>query len=245
MKTLGRVFVTGDTHGGNTMGKFSKKNWPVGKELNKKDVVIVAGDFGMLWSYLRTRDEDYWLKWLDDQPFTVLFVDGNHENFDLLDNLQEKEMFGGRVGIVSHSVFHLRRGVVYRINGQKILTLGGAHSHDRIYRSWGKSMWHQEEITDKNICDALDNIGLVDNNVDAVITHCAPPNWARIAMPREDVCYYAPDPSEEKLEFFRDNSEITFNKWFFGHYHTDVQDDYGDKWQALYHKIVELKKETV
>jgi predicted phosphohydrolase len=238
----GRIFVTGDTHGYHSIGKLSKKNWPEGHELTKKDYLIVAGDFGMLWSYLRTKAEEYWLKWLDDQPWTTLFVDGNHENFNLLDKLQEKELFGDRVGIVSHSIFHLRRGICYRINGQKILTIGGAHSHDRPYRKWGETMWQQEEITDKDIRIAKSSIEDAMFEVDHVITHCAPPNWAIRAMPADRVAYYNPDPSEESLGLIRDHSGLTYGKWWFGHYHTDTEDCYENKWQALYHKKVEIFK---
>ena len=242
MPQIGRIFITGDTHSTHSIGKLSKKNFPEGQELTKKDYVIIAGDFGMLWSYLRTKEEDFWLKWLDDQPWTTLFVDGNHENFDLLDNLQEKEMFGNRVGIVSHSVFHLQRGVCYRINGQKILTVGGAHSHDRDYRKWGVTMWEQEEVTNKDISKAKQAIKDADMYVDHVITHCAPPEWAIKAMPNDRVMYYSPDHSEENLALLMDYPDFDFGKWWFGHYHTDTCDQWEDKWQALYHKKVELLK---
>ena len=241
MPQTGRIFVTGDIHGYHSIGKLSTKNWTEGKELTKKDYLIVAGDFGMLWSYLRTKSEEHWLKWLDDQPWTTLFVDGNHENFDLLENLQEKEMFGDRVGIVSHSVFHLRRGVVYRINGHKILTIGGAHSHDRAYRKWGETMWKQEEITDADVEKAKESLAKVNYQVDWVISHCAPPEWAIKAMPLSQVHYYQPDGSEERLAYLRD-SGLVFEKWFFGHYHTDLEDQWTEQWQAVYHKKIELKK---
>lgn len=238
----GRIFVTGDTHGFTSMGKLSTKNWPEGKELGKDDYLIIAGDFGLMWSYKRTKSEEHWLQWLDDQPWTTLFVDGNHENFDLLDNLQEKDMFGGTVGIVSHKVLHLKRGQVYRINGQKILAMGGAHSHDRFYRKWGESMWIQEEITDEDVQRAIKNLEAVMFDVDHVISHCAPPDWALKSMPADRVAYYQPDHSEENLARLRDHSGLVFGKWWFGHYHEEVSDPYEDRWQCVYHKKVELKK---
>jgi hypothetical protein len=223
--------------------KLSKKNWPEGQELNKKDYLIIAGDFGMIWHHMRTKEEEYWLKWLDDQPWTTLFVDGNHENFDILDNMPEKELFGNKVGIVAHSIFHLRRGIVYRISGQKILTVGGAHSHDREFRVWGDSMWLQEMITDEDIDKAVRYISSqeVMYYVDHVITHCAPPNWAISAMPADLVSKFTPDPSEENLARLRDCFGLEFGKWWFGHYHTDTKDEYGDKWQCLFWNIEELK----
>ena len=49
--------------------------------MTKNDYVIIAGDFG-IWN--DTKQERYNLDWLEDKPFTTLFVDGNHSNFDRL-----------------------------------------------------------------------------------------------------------------------------------------------------------------
>ena len=54
------------------------------------DYVVIAGDFGGLWD--GSQKDQYWLDWLNKKPFTTLFVDGNHENFDLLNTLPEKRM---------------------------------------------------------------------------------------------------------------------------------------------------------
>ena len=245
MPQEGRIFITGDTHGHNSIGKLSARNWSEGKSLTKKDYIIVSGDFGLIWNKLRSKEEEHWIKWLDDQPFTTLFIDGNHENFDVLDNLPEKELFGGIVGIVSHSVFHLRRGHLYRINAQKILTIGGAHSHDREYRTYGKSMWKREEITDEDIIRAKKALEDVDFSVDHVITHCAPSRYARGAMPMEMVHYWNPDGSENNLDWFLETSGIQFGKWWCGHYHTDFGPIVTGKFECIYNRIHELTIEEI
>ena len=120
---MNRIFVCGDLHGGaaGDLGKLTSDKFPEGKELTKDDYVIVAGDFGFIWdTNMSLKPEKYWHKWFIDKPWTTLFVDGNHENFDRIDQLKTKEMFGGKVGIVNESIFHLRRGEVYIINGLKI-----------------------------------------------------------------------------------------------------------------------------
>jgi len=239
MKKQGRIFVTGDIHG-NPIQSLSTKNFSAQKELTKNDVVIILGDFGLFWSYRRTREESYFLKWLDDRNFTTCFIDGNHENADLLDNLQEKELYGNRVGIASHSIFHLKRGIVYRINGRKILTLGGAHSHDRVYRKWGESMWTQEEITDRDIKKAEKAIQDVGFEVDYIMTHCAPIEYAKYAMPKDMMGDYMPDGSEEQLSILKNTSGVEFKKWLFGHYHTNTTDPFMGQWQCLYHNVVEI-----
>lgn len=44
--------------------------------------MIICGDFGGIWD--GSEAEQQVLDWLENRPFTTLFVDGNHENFDLL-----------------------------------------------------------------------------------------------------------------------------------------------------------------
>lgn len=38
----------------------------------------------------------WWRSWLNDRPFTTLFVDGNHENFDLLNAYPVENWHGGK-----------------------------------------------------------------------------------------------------------------------------------------------------
>ncbi|MEI3143544.1 MAG: metallophosphoesterase family protein [Oscillospiraceae bacterium] len=87
------IYITGDTHGG--FQRFGNNYFPQQKHMSREDYVIITGDFG------RPSDAGpkdwYWLDWLSGKPFTTLFVDGNHENFDLLNALPEKEWHGGRV----------------------------------------------------------------------------------------------------------------------------------------------------
>ena len=76
------IYVTGDTHGHRNFYKlleFSKMH----PNLNKNDFVIIAGDFGAVWNE-RTLKQD--LEPYEKLPFSVLFVDENHENFDLLNS---------------------------------------------------------------------------------------------------------------------------------------------------------------
>ena len=76
------IYVTGDTHANLDISKLSTKKFPQQRELTKDDYVIVAGDFGLVWD--GSGREIYWQDWLADKNFTTLFVDGNHENFDIL-----------------------------------------------------------------------------------------------------------------------------------------------------------------
>ena len=75
------IYITGDTHG--DVRRFSTKSFPEQKEMNKCDYVVVLGDFGLVWDWKgESKHEKNWLDWLEDKPFTTLFIDGNHENND-------------------------------------------------------------------------------------------------------------------------------------------------------------------
>lgn len=60
---------------------INNRNFKKGKNLTKNDYLRITGDFGFVWDGSKT--DEYWLNWLNKKPYTVLFVDGNHENFEL------------------------------------------------------------------------------------------------------------------------------------------------------------------
>ena len=120
------IFCTGDIHG--DPRRFSVDRFPEQKEMTRDDFVIILGDFGLVWS--NSKDEKYWLDWLDDKPFTTLFVDGNHENFDLLYTYPVVDYHGGKAHKIRDNVYHLMRGYVFDIDGKTFFTFGGARSHD-------------------------------------------------------------------------------------------------------------------
>ena len=92
------IFVTGDTHGADSLGlhsvdgfmpRLNTKNFPQQAGLTKDDYVVICGDFGGVWKASRKNtkepeEEKYALDWLESKPFTTLFVPGNHENYDRL-----------------------------------------------------------------------------------------------------------------------------------------------------------------
>lgn len=77
-----KIYITGDTHA--DFRRFGS-NYFDGKEC----CVIVCGDFGGIWD--GSNREKYWLDWLEKKKFTLLFVDGNHENFDMLNSFPVTE----------------------------------------------------------------------------------------------------------------------------------------------------------
>lgn len=90
------IYITGDIHG--SPERLGVHSFYEQKEMTRDDVVIICGDFGMVWEESgESASERYWLKWLEDKPFTTVFVCGNHENFDRLYQYPVKEWHGGKV----------------------------------------------------------------------------------------------------------------------------------------------------
>lgn len=113
------IFITGDTHG-DWKNRFKPECFPIGQSLNRSDYVIVCGDFG----YWHDTDiERNNLDWLESQPWTTLFVDGNHSNFDRLKKLPVAEWNGGTVHKIRPHIIHLMRGQVLLLMVKRSLHL--------------------------------------------------------------------------------------------------------------------------
>lgn len=228
------IYLTGDTHGTIEIGKLSRANLAVERvEPGEGDFVIILGDFGLVFAPDgQSAEERWWLKWLDEKPWTTLFVDGNHENFARLNELPEEEWRGGRVHRVSESVLHLMRGQVFEIDGRSFFTMGGAASHDRQFRKEGRSWWPEELPSEEELARAdaaLDGCG---RRVDYVLTHCAPTLVQGRINPT-----FLPDRLTEYLQHVRDTT--AFHRWYFGHYHVDRE--YDDGFCALYDCVVPIE----
>ena len=140
------VYLTGDTHGDIQRFKQGKLRW-----LGKKDTVVVLGDFGFVWD--GSAAERKRLDWLRKRPYTILFLDGSHENYDLLAQYPETELFGGRVQSLGGNVYHVCRGSVLELEGKTYLCFGGAESQDKDDREPGVNWWKQEMPSDEEYDD--------------------------------------------------------------------------------------------
>ena len=249
------IFITGDIHG--NPHRLNSASFTEQKEMTKDDYVIICGDFGMVWHYSETREEKYWLDWLEQKPFTTLFIDGNHENFERLYSYPVEEWHGGKVHKIRPSVMHLMRGEVFDIDDKKIFAFGGASSHDisdgildgdspylsqeiqkmrdegkYMYRIEGISWWKQELPSDEEMKNGITNLKKVDNQVDYIITHS--PSASIIAMLGKGL--YDQDVLTRYLEDIKTNT--SYRKWFAGHMH--VNRAINDKDILLYEQIVRI-----
>ena len=208
------------------ISKLNSKRFSEQKNLSKEDFVIICGDFGGIWN--NDNEEMYWRKWLEQKRFTTLFIDGNHENFSLLNEFETVDFHGGKTHKISNSIYHLMRGQIYEIDGKQIFTFGGASSHDKEYRTEDKSWWAEELPSDQELDVAISNLEANGWNVDYIITHCAPSS-VQEAIPLN----YRPDILTDFFEEIK--NKATFKKWFFGHYHMDIEID--GKFRCIFNNI--------
>ena len=64
------IYITGDTHGDFT--RFKEELFPEQANMTKDDYVMICGDFGGVWD--GSEEEQRWLDWLEERPFTTLFI---------------------------------------------------------------------------------------------------------------------------------------------------------------------------
>ena len=211
------IYITGDTHGTEDWEKLNTRNFPEQKLMDpSRDYLIVVGDFGGIWD--GANQDEYIIKTYNKRNFTTLFIDGNHENHDLLDEYPVEEWHGGKVHKISDRVIHLVRGQVFDIDGITFFTMGGAESTDKQYRKEGESWWAREMPSAEEYEEAVKNLEAHGNKVDIVLTHCAPEKTvADLKMPG----FYV--RAQNELTDFLDKIAATVNyeHWVFGHYHMD------------------------
>lgn len=224
------IWVTGDMHRSHDIGKLRSISPNDRKAMTKDDYMVICGDFGSVWD--GTFEDDVWLNFHDRQPWTTLFVDGNHENFDLLKKYPIIEKFGGLVQQIRPSVFHLMRGEIYIIDGATCFTMGGATSQDKDYRIPGISWWPEEMPSHDELLNAAAMLLACDYDVDYVFSHCAPTSIARRIK-----AWYSPDQLTEWFEKL--TSDLKYKHWYFGHYHTDL--DVDKRHTALYQLVTRIQ----
>lgn len=217
------IYLIGDRHG--EEDGFSEEKLPGQSSWTAEDIVIVTGDFGYVmrgeWNNVPEKNK---LDALAKKPYTILFCDGNHEGFDDLVKYPEQTCFGGPVRRIRPNVFWLQRGYVYTIEGHTFFVMGGAYSMDKAWRLryeeiCGQRIWFEQELPGPEAYRrAIRSLEERHHQVDYIVTHTAP----RSIIPRIIGKY--PDPHDAELTGFLDwvYHEVSFRRWYFGHFHEDV-----------------------
>lgn len=250
------LYLTGDCHADFT--RFSSKRFVDQKEMTRDDTVIVCGDFGGIWD--GSAEEQYWLNWLSQKPFTLCFVDGNHENFSRLNReFDVVDFHGGKAHKIRGNIYHLMRGYVFDFEGKKFFAFGGASSHDiqdgildpadfatreefkMAYSDWCKSgkmfrvnrvSWWEEELPSREEMDnGIASLQKCNWEVDYVISH---------SLPQEICSILGFYESDRITRYFNQllRNKLKFKEWHAGHFHF-CERIYG-KYYIHYHDIMRL-----
>lgn len=209
------------------MGKLNSKHFPISKELDKDDILVIMGDAGFVWADIPS--EKYWLKWLDKKPWTTFCVLGNHENYDKIEKLPTVNFCGAPAYQVSKSVFYAQTGNIYNLNGMDCLVINGADSHDIFnadgsrYRIEGISWWKQEQITADDVNKALANLARYNDEVDFVFSHTGGTEVCNYLGFKPTVSDFNLDTVLNMVKFKEIDSDYYGSKYsprhFCGHYH--------------------------
>lgn len=227
---MGNIYLTGDTH--QDIKRFTSKNFPEQKALSKEDHLIQLGDFGMFWN--NSISEQNIRKELLMRNFTTLFIDGNHENFELIQRLSTpQQMFENEVNKV-YGFVHLKRGHVYKIHNKTFFVMGGAESIDKAYRMIGLSYWREELPSKQEMDFGLQELEKHSWKVDYVLTHEAPESIIN-QIYKDNTIITSDLPAY--FEYIKNN--LDFKQWYFGHHHLNKSFE-NEKFVCLYEKIIKI-----
>ena len=199
--------------------------------MSKKDYLILLGDVGVCWDG-GIRDQEL-INILQSLPVTTLFIDGNHEHHSLLASYPVSEWCGGKAHVINENIIHLMRGQVFKIDGLKFFTMGGAVSRDKMFRTEGVTWFKEELPTIDEFEEGEKNLAKNQYKVDYILTHTAPRNIA-LAF-RDDIL----EDEEPFLLYLQDiANRVQFKYWLFGHFHKDVK---LNNFICLYDKFIRIK----
>lgn len=245
------LYFHGDIHG-NPIKYFSFKKHPEMRQLTTSDTMIVLGDCGVPWNDATINEDIYTLNWLNGQVYKFIFIMGNHDNYDLVEQMPQIEFCGGVArqcvyqGKVYKNIVYIDTPTILNLESKTCFIIPGAHSHDiadgiidgndpnwtqlwKTAMSLNKQMrvshvtwWEQEAIKIDIIKNILDN-GL--DKVDLILSHQAPAYQTSFL------------PNDEQIFLAELSKKIEYKMWLHGHLH---------KWlDNYYHNTLGIYEQTL
>lgn len=256
------IYITGDLH-----GDFSRilNNNELDNMLSKSDYLIVLGDVGLIFDARPTIRERMIIEKISRKNYSFVFISGNHDNEERLDQKPVDEWNGGNAHIIkkrkdgSPAIIHLMRGQSYNIEGKSFFSFGGAACHEKnlivldrksssysvdkrkldkngsFYRIEGVDYWSRCLASEEELSEGIRQICKV-GSVDYVLTHCAPTQIQTMIYNGDDTWT---DVQTEYLQTILDTPNFSFKRWFFGHYHQNQEYEEG-AFQCVYDDVIKL-----
>lgn len=179
--------------------------------------VLQVGDYGFEHSGRGTHPVDFWAEKSGIER--VLVTLGNHEAWEKISPAQEATP--GSAIRASEVVWLLPRPFRFTIAGREVLSLGGASSVDKAFRTPGKD-WFEDEL----ITEEMENAAIAAGAADVLLTHEspveAPPEVLAIIASNPDG--YPPDAmaisAAQRERVQRVSNAVRPAMHFHGHMHT-------------------------
>lgn len=217
------IYITGDIH-----GDYARFKSPMLCKLGKNDALIICGDFGFIWD--GSKKEQKILKKLGRKRYNVLFVEGSHENYDLLEKYEVSEWCGGKTRHISGRLRQLMRGQVFEIAERTVFTFGGGQSDDNNDLVEGQNWWQREIPTEEELKEGLDNLARCGNRVDFIATYEPPSRLHDFIDSRTS------DRNHINTYLNGIFENISFGAWYFGKLH--INKLIPPKYHAVFDRIV-------
>jgi len=196
---MSRIAIIGDTH-----GKIDRMI----EKASAADLIIQVGDFGTFISPERmdkaTRKHDGLGDLFDYYegrkrfPFPVYFVKGNHEDFEILEEIKR--------GVIPN-LHYMENGNVYTVGGLMVGALGGNYSPAR---HWLDREHHRLRGRKRKHFNHQDVSALRNLKLDVIIAHDAPQGIGLSSR-------YGGEPGSLEITELIEETQPEY--YFFGHYH--------------------------
>lgn len=245
---MGRVFITGDTH-----GQFHRlKNFCNQVDTSTEDIMIILGDVGL--NYHLNQLDKHGKKYLSKLPLTFLCLHGNHEERAWkVDTYNPQfiitDTFSGTVWVEDKypNIWFLNDIAEFKLHDSTVLAISGAYSIDKPWRLANKANWFESEQIDPDVMKVylndLDALK-IKPEWDYVLSHTCPFDYmsTEAFLPNIDQAD-VDNRTEHFLEEVR--KRIFYNEWYCGHFHINKfgrfeNGVYADKIRFLYDDIIEL-----
>jgi hypothetical protein len=237
MTDPGLIGIAGDWHGNTKWALHAIRRICERLHEESPKIILQAGDFGVwhppgmeIWtfggkehsrlSYLSALDEV-----LFDNDAQLWFVDGNHEDHNMLAELAASQPGADSVWLTSR-IKWLQRGHRWNWHRKTWLALGGAVSVDKLLRKEGVDWFPQEEIT-----DAQEALIIAGGHADVLLCHDAPScEPLSLMVPSAAWLPMIPRAEDHRERMERICRAVKPSQVFHGHYHLSRQQELAAPW---------------